>query len=80
MGLHSSTRHFELAGNLGVVASLQIVNGQKGETEQYGVSDGLVKGPVVGMEQDAEGSIWIVVYNGGLERLRPKRVKMYSND
>ena len=35
-------------------------------------------GAVVAIEEDHEGSIWIATYNGGLGRLKPRRVATYS--
>ena len=33
---------------------------------------------MVAIYEDAEGSVWVATDNGGLSRLKPKRVTMYS--
>lgn len=48
---------------------------------QFGAADGLpAGGAVVDITEDREGSVWIATYNGGLGRLKPKRVLTYSMD
>ena len=56
-------------GDVGLIRDARI--------ERYRVADGLpARGPVVALYEDPEGSLWTASYNGGLTRLKPKRVTM----
>jgi ligand-binding sensor domain-containing protein len=46
--------------------------------ERYGEPDGLSSGLVVALYEDPEGSVWVGTDNGGLTRLKPKRVTVYT--
>ncbi|HWE48216.1 MAG TPA: two-component regulator propeller domain-containing protein [Bryobacteraceae bacterium] len=52
--------------------------GEHKSFDEYGPQDGLVAESVVAIDEDAEGSVWLAALNGGLERLRPGRVTMYT--
>jgi ligand-binding sensor domain-containing protein/signal transduction histidine kinase len=46
---------------------------------RYGAADGLPAGArVEALIEDEEGSVWAAMLNGGLARLRPKRVAMFT--
>ena len=53
--------------------------GDSDRVTRLGAADGLpAGGAVVDIAEDREGSVWIATYNGGLGRLKPKRVVTFS--
>jgi ligand-binding sensor domain-containing protein/signal transduction histidine kinase len=65
-------------GGVGVIDARRVVGTDAGATELYGAAEGMAAGPVVSLTEDAEGSVWVAIYNGGLERLRRKRLRMFT--